>query len=66
MVNQSYEKSEKNLQGFDWYIQGFFDFSELSISTELKVRSTLDFFFSNSFFFFFFVMVNMIVMTIYM
>ena len=53
MVNQSYEKSEKNLQGFDWYIQGFFDFSELSISTELKVRSTLDFFFKLIFFLFF-------------
>ena len=53
MVNQSYEKSEKNLQSFDWYIQGFFDFSELSISTELKVRSTLDFFFKLIFFLFF-------------
>ena len=65
MVNQSYEKSEKNLQGFDWYIQGFFDFGEPS-NNRIESTKHFRFFFSNSFFFFFFVMVNMIVMTIYM
>ena len=54
MVNQSYEKSEKNLQGFDWYIQGFFDFGEPSNNRIESTKHHFRFFFSNSFFFSFF------------
>ena len=54
MVNQSYEKSEKNLQGFDWYIQGFFDFGEPRNNRIENTKHYRFFFFFKLIFFLFF------------